>query len=149
MARSRRQWGSVRSLASGRYQARYFDPDTRRMVPAPQTFATKGAADRWLAVKRTELDAGTAVDEKAGNRPLREWWPGYWRSTQSRKPHTRVGYETAWRLRVEPRFGSMPVRRLKPSHVDDWVADMIEQGLSVSKITESLGVLMRKRPAPS
>jgi len=62
---------------------------------------------------------------------------------------TRVGYETAWRLRVEPRFGSMPVRQLKPSHVDDWVADMIEQGLSVSKITESLGVLMRKRPAPS
>jgi hypothetical protein len=23
---------------------------------------------------------------------------------------------------------SMPVRRLKPSHVDAWVADMIEQG---------------------
>jgi hypothetical protein len=102
VARSRRQWGSVRSLASGRYQARCFDPDTRGMVPAPLTFATKGAADKWLAVKRTELDAGTAVDEKTGNRPLREW---YWRSTQSRKPHTRVGYETAWRLRVEPRFG--------------------------------------------
>ena len=143
MARSRRQWGSVRSLASGRYQARYFEPDTRSTVPAPQTFATKGAADKWLAVKRTELDAGTAVDDKAGNRPLLEWWPGYWRSTQSRKPHTRAGYETAWRLRIEPRFGSMPVRRIKPSHVDDWVADMIEQGLSVSKITESLGVLRR------
>jgi integrase len=143
MARSRRQWGSVRSLASGRYQARYFDPDTRRMVPAPQTFATNGAAGRWLAAKRTELDVGTAVDDMAGNRPLREWWPGYWRSTQRRKPHTRLGYETAWRLRIEPRFGSMPVRRIKPSLVDDWVADMIEQGLSVSKITESLGVLKR------
>ena len=139
--------GSVRSLASGRYQARYFDPDTRRMVPAPQTFATKGGADRWLGAKRTELDAGTAVDDKAGNRPLREWWPGYWRSTQSRKPHTSgrgsLGYEIAWRLQIEPRFASMPVRRIKPSHVDDWVADMIEQGVSVSKITESLGVLKR------
>jgi integrase len=143
MARSRRQWGSVRSLASGRYQARYLDPDTSRMVPAPQTFATKSRADRWLATKRTELDAGTAVDDKAGNQPLREWWPGYWRATQSRRPHTRIGYETAWRLRIEPRFGSMPVRRIKPSHVDDWVADMIEQGLSVSKIAESLGVLKR------
>jgi integrase len=143
MARSRRQWGSVRSLASGRYQARYFDPDTRRMVPAPQTFTAKGAADRWLAVKRTELDAGSGVDDKAGNRPLREWWPGYWRSTQSRKPHTRAGYETAWRLRIEPRFGPMPVRRIKPSHIDDWITDMIEQSLSVSKITESLGVLKR------
>ena len=143
MARSRRQWGSVRSLASGRYQARYLDPDTSRMVPAPQTFATKSGADRWLATKRTELDAGTAVDDKAGNQPLREWWPGYWRATQSRRPHTRIGYETAWRLRIEPRFGSMPVRWIKASHVDDWVADMIEQGLSVSKIAESLGVLKR------
>jgi site-specific recombinase XerD len=37
----------------------------------------------------------------------------------------------------------MPVCRIKPSHVEDWVADMIEQGVSVSKITESLGVLKR------
>ena len=29
---------------------------------------------------------------------------------------------------IEPRLGSMPVRRIKPSHVDDWVADMIERG---------------------
>ena len=140
MARSRRQWGSVRSLASGRYQARYIDPDTNRMTPAPQTFATRSRADRWLATKRAELDAGSGVDDKADNQPLREWWPGYWRATQSCRPHTRIGYETAWRLRIEPRFGSMPVRRIKPSHVDDWVA---EQGLSVPKITESLGVLKR------
>jgi integrase len=143
VGRSRRQWGSVRSLASGRYQARYLDPDTRRMMAAPQTFATKSGADRWLAARRTELDAGTAIDDQTGKRTLREWWPAYWRSTQSRKPHTRAGYETAWRLRIEPRFGSMPVRRIKPSHVDDWVADVVEQGLSVSKITESLGVLKR------
>src|SRR5215208_53382 len=148
VARSRRQWGSVRSLASGRYQARYFDPDTRRMVPAPQTFATEGAADKWLAVKRTELDAGTAVDDKAGNRPLREWWRGYWRSTQSRKPHTRAGYETAWRLRIEPRFGSMPVRRIKPSHVDDWIADMGQDGVSPTKVIEAVGVLKRLLDRP-
>jgi hypothetical protein len=35
------------------------------------------------------------------------------------------------------------VRQLKPCHVHDWVADLIEQGLSVSKITESLGVLLQ------
>jgi hypothetical protein len=42
MARARGQRRSIRSLASGRYQARFFDPDTRRMVPASQTFTTKG-----------------------------------------------------------------------------------------------------------
>ena len=85
MTRGKRGWGSVRRFPSGRYQARYLDPETHRFTPAPQTFATKGAADRWLNRKRAELDAGTAIDEKAGSEPLSHRWPGYWRSLQSRK----------------------------------------------------------------
>jgi hypothetical protein len=30
----------------------------------------KAGADRWVAAKRTELGSGTAVDDKAGNKPL-------------------------------------------------------------------------------
>jgi len=141
---SRRQsWGSVRALPSGRYQARYFDPDTRSRISAPQTFATKRSADRWLAAKRTGIDAGTAVDDQAGKQPLGEWWPSYWRSLQSRKRTTQVNYSTAWRLRIEPRFGSTPVRRIKPTHVDDWISDMIESGVSATKVIEAVGVLRR------
>ena len=143
MARSRRPWGSVRKLPSGRFQARFLDPDTRRMVTAPLTFASKGAADRWLNRKRAALDAGTAVDERAGSEPLSNWWPGYSRSLQTRKPSTKVNYSTAWRLRIEPRFGSMPVRRIKPSHVDDWIADMGQDGVSPTKAIEAVGVLKR------
>jgi hypothetical protein len=133
VARSRRSWGAVRKLPSGRFQARYLDADSRQMLPAPQTFATKRAADVWLAKKRTELDAGTAINERTGNRPLSQWWPAYWRSVQSNKERTKVGYEAAWRLRVEPRFGSNPVRRIKPAHIDEWVADMVEDGVSASE----------------
>jgi hypothetical protein len=35
------------------------------MIAAPQTFASKGRSDRWPAAKRTELDAETAVEDKA------------------------------------------------------------------------------------
>jgi integrase len=143
VARSRRSWGSVRQIDGGRYQARYLDPETRRLTPAPETFATKRAADAWLAKKRTELAAGTATDDRTGSRPLWDWWPGYWRSVQSHKVRTKIAYETAWRLRVEPRFGHMPVRRIKPSHVDEWIADMTEQGVSASKVIEATGVLKR------
>lgn len=143
MARSRRSWGAIRKLQSGRFQARYPEPDTGELTPAPETFATKSAADRWLAKKRTELDAGTAVDDRTGGRPLREWWPSYWRSLQPKKARTAANYGAAWRLRIEPRFGSTPVRRIKPGHVDDWIADMIEQGTSASKVIESAGVLKR------
>ena len=143
MAATRRSWGALRKLPSGRWQASYRDPDTRRLVPAPETFVSKTAADRWLARKRTEVDAGTAIDDRTGNRPLSEWWPGYWRSVHGHKARTKAGYEAAWRLRVEPRFGAMAVRRIKPSHVDDWIADMSERGVSASKVIEASGVLKR------
>ena len=133
----------MRRFPSGRCQARYLDPETHRFTPPPQTFATKGAADRWLNRKRAELDAGTAIDEKAASEPLSHWWPGHWRSLQSRKPTTRVNHSTAWRLRIEPRFGTLPVRRIKPSHIDDWIADMNQDGVSPTKVIEAVGVLRR------
>jgi hypothetical protein len=57
-------------LPSGRWQAKYLDPDSRRMTAAPVTFATKSAADRWLATKRADLDRGVSLDERAGSLPL-------------------------------------------------------------------------------
>jgi integrase len=133
----------VRKLASGRYQARYLDPDVRHIVPAPGTFASKTAADRWLARKRADLDAGTAVDDRAGSEPLAQWWPGYQRSIQARKGSTQISYSTAWRLRIEPRFGSTPVRRIKPSDVDEWIAEMSDAGVSPTKVIEAVGVFRR------
>jgi hypothetical protein len=61
----------------------------------------------------------------------------------ARKPTTRVNYSTAWRLRIEPRFGTVPVRRIKPSHIDDWIADMNQDGASPTKVIEAVGVLRR------
>jgi integrase len=140
---ARRQWGAIRVLPSGRIQARYPDPDSGKMVPAPQTFANRKAADRWLAKKRTDIDAGTAVDDKLALKPLSHWWPGYQRSIAHRKSRTRNGYERAWKQRVEPEFGCTPARRINANSVDDWVAEMLAAGVSVSKATEAIGVLRR------
>jgi integrase len=143
MPRSRRGWGAIRKLPSGRYQARFPDPDHAGLVPALQTFASKTAADRWLSKKRTELDAGSAVDDRAGNRPLSEWWEPYRRTWGGLKESTRASYDAAWRLRIEPVFGSTRVRRITPGVIDEWVSTMINDGVSRSKITEALGVLGR------
>ena len=37
----------------------------------------------------------------------------------------------------------MPVRRIKPSHIDDWIADMNQDGVSPTKVIEAVGVLRR------
>ncbi|MEJ7705561.1 MAG: hypothetical protein WKF47_18930 [Geodermatophilaceae bacterium] len=113
------------------------------MIAAPETFTTRVEADRWLASKRADLDRGQVVDDRAGMQALEAWWPGYFAGTVRLKQSTRVAYETAWRLRVRPRFGSVPVRRIRASHVEDWLADLHEQGVSSSKAIEAYGVLNR------
>jgi integrase len=143
-ARKRRSWGSVRALRSGRFQVRYPDPETNRLVPAPGTFATRADADRWLAARRTDIERHVALDDRAALRPLRDWWQGYLRTVQaSSKPSTQANYEQAWRLRVEPRFGAVSVGRIRTSHIEEWVTDLVSYGTSSSKIIESYGVLRR------
>jgi hypothetical protein len=47
----RREFGTTRKLASGRWQARYIGPDGQRHT-APETFETKSDAQDWLNLTR-------------------------------------------------------------------------------------------------
>ncbi len=51
--RRRRSFGAIRQLASGNYQASYKALDGSTQV-APQTFKTREAADKYLAIKQAE-----------------------------------------------------------------------------------------------
>jgi hypothetical protein len=52
-----REFGSVRRLKSGRWQARYRAPDGRRLAAAT-TFTTKRVASAWLADVRDDIERG-------------------------------------------------------------------------------------------
>ena len=52
-----RHFGAIRTLPSGRWQARYRGPDGV-MRPAPGTFERKGDASRWLAGIETDIAKG-------------------------------------------------------------------------------------------
>jgi hypothetical protein len=68
----RRQFGSVRRLPSGRWQVRYHNGLGERVV-APDTFATKADAQRWLAVAQADILRGTFIDPRAGRLSFAEW----------------------------------------------------------------------------
>ncbi len=71
MTRSRRGWGSVRQpRPGGRWQARYLDPETHRLVPAASTFATKAEADAGLLSAFSVAGIG-AVSIITGSAPAR------------------------------------------------------------------------------
>lgn len=57
-ARTRRSFGQLDRLPSGRWRARYTAP-TQERVTAPHTFAEKIDAEGWLAEERRLIDLGT------------------------------------------------------------------------------------------
>ncbi len=69
---SRRQFGRVRRLQSGRWQARYSTGDGR-VRAAPQTFATEGDASRYLATVEADLGRGQYLDPAAGKMTFSQW----------------------------------------------------------------------------
>jgi hypothetical protein len=61
----KRRFGRVRKLPSGRFQARYQDPNGVDR-PAPHTFATKTDADRWLNKIEADILSGEWRNPDAG-----------------------------------------------------------------------------------
>ena len=55
--RAARDWGKIRKLPSGRYQASYLD-DTRTRRTAPATFRTRADADAWLTAQQRRARRG-------------------------------------------------------------------------------------------
>lgn len=68
----KRHFGSVRRLASGRWQARYLVAGGR-ISAAPRTFRTKADAARWLAMAESDQARGVWVDPRAGKVPLGDY----------------------------------------------------------------------------
>ncbi len=63
---SRRKFGAVRRLPSGRSQARLPGP-AGELLPGPQTFATKAEASRYLAAIETDMARGQWVDPRGSS----------------------------------------------------------------------------------
>lgn len=111
---SKRQFGTVRKLPSGRWQARYPDGSGRK-VPADRTFPTKADAARFLASVQTDMARGQFLDPREGKITLAQWsdeWlalPGKRAATIARD---RQGLEV-----FLPTLGALPLSAITPKHV--------------------------------
>jgi hypothetical protein len=59
----RREWGWIRKLASGRYQASYVGPDLARHY-ATGTYGARMDAEHWLSEERRLVDRGIWTSPK-------------------------------------------------------------------------------------
>jgi integrase len=126
---AKRQFGSIRKLPSGRFQARYTGPDghtyaARRENGQALTFQTRGDADAWLSLRRSEVLRNDWLPPAAPRavpvtvREFAEAWLGH-RDLEDR---TREHYHQLLRDHVFPTFGTTPVPAVTPAEVRTWHA---------------------------
>jgi integrase len=131
-------WIEDRQGRTGRrWRARYRGPDGRIRS---RSFDRKVDADRWLVARLGSIDRGDWIAPEAGNIPLAEA-AADWLAGLDIKPKTRAGYESLLRSRVLPAFGDLPLNRITPAMVRNWIAHMSTEGLSASRIKQAKQVL--------
>ena len=116
--RAPRDFGTVRKLPSGRYQASYLDgTKTRRNAPA--TFSTRATADAWLTAQRGAMDAGTWRDPRSGAETFGAY-AARWLDERGLKPRTEHDYQRILDRLLLPEFGGMPLKEITPAAVRSW-----------------------------
>lgn len=123
---SRRRFGRVRKLPSGRWQARYPGPDGRDRS-APSTFATKTDAARFLAAVEVDMGRGVWLDPLRSGVTLREYSQAWLAERTVRgRPlavRTRETYQNSLDRWVLPALGGLPLDRITPAAVRRWHAE--------------------------
>jgi integrase len=126
-----RDFGNVRRLPSGRWQARYIGPDGQRRS-APDTFDTKTAAARWLRLTEAEVTRGEWTDPEAGRVTLHDYAEQWIRERPGLRPRTVELYRWLLGKHIAPYLGGVELGRLTTALVRRWRADLLHAGASES-----------------
>lgn len=109
------QFGGIRKLPSGRYQARYFHAGLNHS--APTTFTTKASALAWLASVQTDIYRGAWVDPTGGQVTVAELAQRWLEHDPSKRASTLARDEAIVRLHVLPAFGTHRLADVSPPDV--------------------------------
>jgi integrase len=85
----------------------------------------KTADDHWKAME-ADVARGDYVDRKAGKEQVASVG-ARWLKARRVDPRTAILYGQAWRLQVRPAFGHLPVDRIRPGDIQDWLSGLGEQ----------------------
>jgi integrase len=137
---SRRSFGTIRKLGSGRFQVRYRN-SAGRTVPGPGTFATKGDAQRWLATAEADQLRGTFVDQRGLRLIFDEWAEEWLASKPGQRAATLARDRAAIRTHFSPAIGPLALPAVTPGHIRSIVVAMQAAGLSPKSVRTYAGTL--------
>lgn len=127
--RTRRSFGRLRQLPSGRWQASY--PHRGHVYTAPATFPTKSSAEHWLKSEDDLIDldrrtpgtwtppADRATKAGAARLTFREYARA-WLAQRSIAPRTRENYSYHLEDNICPALGDLVLSEITPEDVRLW-----------------------------
>jgi integrase len=126
---TRRRFGRVRLLPSGRYQVRYPGPDGVDR-PAPETFATKGAAEIWLVKTEAEILNDEWLNPDDGQVPFGEYARDWIEERPDLRPKTVELYRYLLRRHLNPVFEGKAIADIKEPQIRRWRKKLLDEGAS-------------------
>lgn len=125
---TRARFGNLRTLPSGRIQARYTGPDGRTHR-APFTFDSKGDAETWLATARTAIVRETWSPGRTGKTKAvtfgtysASWLSGRRVKGRALAARTAAHYGKLLDAHILPTFKDVPLKFITPDMIDEWYA---------------------------
>jgi integrase len=140
MAAGRRRFGSIRKRDSGRYQVRYPGPDGRQRT-APDTFARKSDADRYLTMIEAQMMRGEWVDPERAKVTLGDYADRWIIQRPGLRPRTVALYRWLLGKHIAPYLGGVELGRLDTPMVREWRATLLGNGVSESMAAKSYRLL--------
>lgn len=121
-----------------RYRVRYRKPD--RSQTDKRGFKTKRAAEDFLASVTVSKNRGEYIDPGDAKETLSQLGTTWLAQQTHLKPSSLRPVEVAWRLHVEPVFGSTQVGQVRHSDVQAWVSELTSRR-GATTVLRAYGVL--------
>ncbi|MFE0459595.1 tyrosine-type recombinase/integrase [Kitasatospora sp. NPDC058965] len=137
---NRRRFGSVRQLPSGRWQVRYYDPETGERRPDEETYATKTDAEVRLSQLEADITRGVWADPDAGKVNFGEY-ATTWLKDRKLEETTRERYEGVLRLHIKPPLGERFVSEITPPRVRAWRTKLLDSGVGEPTVVKAYQML--------
>ncbi len=137
----RRQFGKIRKLPSGRYQASYLHPISGRRATAPQTFRAKADASSWLATIQADLSRGDHLDEDGGRTDLGTYAEDWLHAKAALRLRTVELYSYLLRSHILPTLGDLPVGGITAPEIRSWHAALLRTDLSQATVAKAYRLL--------